>query len=367
MKNIKKSFIACLLLFIYIFSVFTLSSFAENTDTCLAYSELDSKSAPSGIDVSSRFLELFKGDNSKKDKKLLVGGSVFGIRIKEDGVLVTDTRQGSALSLGDRITGINGKRVIDESDIENALSKCGGKPVTLNVIRSGSELEINLTPKFEDGKYRLGITLRSTASGLGTITFIDPETGIFGGLGHGVCSPGTGELIPMLSGDTTAVILGGIKKGEIGKPGELSGVLGNRATGNLYKNSDCGIFGVLNEYDKSSYELMSVGKASELKTGEAEIVSTVKNGKTMRYKIEISDIDYNSSGSKSFRIKLCDPTLIALTGGIVRGMSGSPIIQNGKLVGAVTHVMVANPTEGYGIFIENMLNAAENQVQPKAA
>ncbi len=367
MKNIKKSFIACLLLFIYIFSVFTVGSFAENENSVLAYSELDSNCAPSGIDVSSRFLELFKGENTKKDKKLLVGGGVFGIRIKEDGVLVTDTRQGSALSVGDRISAINGKRVIDESDIEDALSKCGGKPVTLSVTRSGSTVKINLTPKFEDGKYRLGITLRSAASGLGTITFIDPETGIFGGLGHGVCSPGTGELIPMLSGDTTAVILGGIKKGEIGKPGELSGVLGNRPTGTLYKNSECGIFGILNDYDESSFELMSVASPSELKPGAAEIISTVKNGKTMRYKIEISDIDYNSSGSKSFRIKLCDQALIALTGGIVRGMSGSPIIQNDKLVGAVTHVLVANPCEGYGIFIENMLEAANQQIQPKAA
>lgn len=367
MKNIKKSFSACLLLLIYIFSVFTVNSFAENTGACPAYSELDSKFTPSGIDVSSRFLELIKGGNSKKDKKLLVGGGVFGIRIKEDGVLVTETRQGSALSVGDRIIGINGTRVIDESDISDALSSCGGKPVTLSVIRSGNPIEISLTPKFEDGQYRLGITLRSTASGLGTITYIDPETGVFGGLGHGVCSPGSGELIPMLSGDATAVILGGIKKGEVGKPGELSGVLGNRPIGTLCKNTECGIFGILNEYDKNNFTLMSVGHSSELKEGAAEIISTVKNGKTMHYKIEISDIDYSSTGSKSFRIKLCDPTLIALSGGIVRGMSGSPIIQNGKLVGAVTHVLVANPTEGYGIFIENMLNAATEQVQPKAA
>ena len=161
--------------------------------------------------------------------------------------------------------------------------------------------------------------------------------------------------------------LGGVTRGEIGKPGELSGILNKKHLGEVAINSECGVFGVLDSFDTQSREALPVGKKSELHRGEAEIISTVKNGKRQSYKIEITEIDKSSTGSKSFKIKVTDPTLITITGGIVRGMSGSPIIQDGKLVGAVTHVLVANPTEGYGIFIENMLSAAQSQATPKAA
>jgi len=263
-------------------------------------------------------------------------------------------------------TFIDGIDIRECKDVEKALHGCGGRPLSLDILRSGEHIRLNVTPKLSDGKYKLGVSLRKSTSGLGTVTFIDPETGVFGGLGHCVSS-GSGEMIEIESGEATTVILGGIKRGEIGKPGELSGVLGSRRIGVIYKNTECGVFGVLDDPVCTGHELLSVGRSKELKCGEAEIISTVKNGRSARYKIEISDIDYSSCGSKSFKIKLTDPTLIALSGGIVRGMSGSPIIQDGKLVGAVTHVLVANPTEGYGIFIENMLNAAESEVIPKAA
>lgn len=366
MKSGKFKAIACLLLLIYMFSQgFALNSYA------LCESDINEEnpicqSEECKVDVSSRILELLIGNQDKNEKKLLVGGDVFGIRINECGVTVTDCCAGSALSVGDRITAIDGVSIQSPSDIEEILHGCGGKPLTIEIIRAGEHIKLGVTPKLTDGKYRLGISLRKNTSGLGTVTFIDPETGIFGGLGHGVSSS-TGELIEMESGEATTVILGGIKKGEIGKPGELSGVLGSRKIGTVYKNSECGIFGVFDKLDLDSHELMSIGHSKDLRCGEAEIISTVKNGRSARYKIEITDIDYSSNGSKSFKIKLTDPVLIALTGGIVRGMSGSPIIQNGKIVGAVTHVMVANPTEGYGIFIENMLSAASDGAQPKAA
>ena len=163
------------------------------------------------------------------------------------------------------------------------------------------------------------------------------------------------------------MILGGVTRGEIGKPGELSGVLNRKHIGNIYKNSECGVFGTIENLDTEDMTPIPVAKKKEIKTGEAEIICTVKGGKKAKHKIEITEIDINSTGSKSFKIKVTDPMLIATTGGIVRGMSGSPIIQNGMLAGAVTHVMIAEPTEGYGIFIENMLSAAECQVQQKAA
>ena len=187
-------------------------------------------------------------------------------------------------------------------------------------------------------------------------------------VGHLSSDADSGEVIDMRSGEATGVILGGVHRGECGKPGELCGILTEEELGTIEQNGECGVFGVLDTKKFDTSSLYPVGQKSDVHAGEATIISTVKNGKKAEYKIEIFDIDKSSDGSKSFRIKVTDKALKALTGGIVRGMSGSPIIQDGKLVGAVTHVMVANPTEGYGIFIENMLNAsnARNEL-PKAA
>ena len=237
----------------------------------------------------------------------------------------------------------------------------------MTVERCGVKKTLTLTPeRADDGSYRLGITVRDGTAGIGTVTFIDPATGAFGGLGHGICDAESGEVIPMRDGAVTEVTLGGVKRGEVGKPGELHGVLRSRTTGVLYTNSDCGVFGHFDTLPTGK-EALPIATRDEVKAGAATILSTVHGGEPCSYEVTIGDIDYQSDGTKSFTVKVTDPALIAMTGGIVRGMSGSPIIQNGKLVGAVTHVMVADPTEGYGIFIENMLNAANNQSQQKAA
>ena len=170
----------------------------------------------------------------------------------------------------------------------------------------------------------------------------------------------TGELVGLSSGTMTGVLLGGIHKGEAGKPGELCGVLTGKVLGSIYSNSECGIFGKIDADAYSTSELVEykAAKPDEVHVGSAEILATVKNGSPRKYTIEITELCDGSSPSKSFKVRVTDKALIALSGGIVRGLSGSPIIQDGKLIGAVTHVMVANPTEGYGIFIENMLSAA---------
>jgi stage IV sporulation protein B len=203
--------------------------------------------------------------------------------------------------------------------------------------------------------------LKDGAAGIGTITYIDPVTGEFGGLGHGICDSDTGEVISFTAGEVTGIVLSGVKKGEEGKPGELSGMLTDKVSGVLYSNTECGVFGKLDKIPETiAATPIAIAHRNEVQEGEAIIRSTVKSGAVKEYKIQISEVNKASTGTKSFKIKVTDPTLIAITGGVVRGMSGSPIIQNGKLVGAVTHVMVASPTEGYGIFIENMLNAAQN-------
>ncbi len=307
------------------------------------------------VQVSSRLWELIFGSKNEKSVVLCPGGDVFGVKIKQNGVTVTDAQGVPALKSGDVILSVNGKSVSSSSEIREILSASGGESVTLRVLHGGDEVSIEVRPTLVEGEYRLGLTLRDGAAGIGTVTFVDPETGIFAGLGHGICDSETGDIVVMESGEICDVILGGVHRGESGKPGELCGILTDEKLGTLTKNCECGVFGTVDISRIETGEAIAVGQREEVTEGEATIISTIRNGKTEEYKVEIFEIDRTSTGSKSFKIKVTDPSLIALSGGIVRGMSGSPIIQNGKLIGAVTHVMVADPTEGYGIFIENML------------
>ena len=329
------------------------------------------------VTVTSRFGELLFGRDRrtapKKDpaptsdeRRLYPGGEVFGIRLRSTQVTVAET-DGTAggLAVGDVILAIDGTSVTQASDVPRLVAAASGT-LCVTVERCGVKKTLTLTPeRADDGSYRLGITVRDGTAGIGTVTFIDPATGAFGGLGHGICDAESGEVIPMRDGAVTEVTLGGVKRGEVGKPGELHGVLRSRTTGVLYTNSDCGVFGHFDTLPTGK-EALPIATRDEVKAGAATILSTVHGGEPCSYEVTIGDIDYQSDGTKSFTVKVTDPALIAMTGGIVRGMSGSPIIQNGKLVGAVTHVMVADPTEGYGIFIENMLNASEVAL-PKAA
>ena len=311
--------------------------------------------------ISSRLLELLFGkEEENKTLMLIPGGSIFGAKIKQSYVSVQSPGESRELKVGDKILSVNGERVKSVNDVKNAISKVNGADISLVCEREGKEISLKLKPKESGGEYKLGIVLKDGAAGIGTITYIDPETKLFGGLGHGICDTDTGEVIDFTVGQVTGVILSGVKKGDSGKPGELSGLLTDKISGELYANTECGIFGRLDSIpDNISAKAIEVAHRDEVHEGEATIISTVKLGQTKEYKIEISHINKNSTGTKSFKIKVTDPTLIAITGGVVRGMSGSPIIQDGKLVGAVTHVMVADPTEGYGIFIENMLGASQ--------
>ena len=330
------------------------------------------KAQEGDLRVSSRILDLFRDKQKPQEKTLYLcpGGQAFGMKIRQSGVTVTSVTDeksplGKLLCAGDVLLSLNGEAIGNATDFCQKFNAATGS-ISLTLLR-GKEKKTVLIPHEAKGEgHSLGIELKDTAAGIGTVTYIDPATGAFGGLGHGICAPDTGEIYPMQSGIATEVILGGVLKSAAGKPGELRGVLGRKEIGTLYKNTDCGVFGVLSLEGKSLSEPLPVGTREELTLGEAEILSSLKNGAPQRYKIRITEIDPDATDSKSFRIEVTDQTLIALAGGIVRGMSGSPIIQNGKLVGAVTHVMVADPTEGYGIFIENMLSAAEMPMQRAA-
>ncbi len=231
----------------------------------------------------------------------------------------------------------------------------------LTVKRGNENINLTVKPQMDDiGVYRMGVKIKDSAGGLGTMTYIDPKTGAFGGLGHGICEI-TGKLTPITGGKVTDVDITGVKKGEVGTPGELCGILQHKKQGSLVSNTDSGVFGTLIEVPH--IKPMPIALSHEVKTGKATIISTLANDAREEYDIEITAINRNGH-IKSMMLKVTDPDLLSKTGGIVQGMSGSPIIQNGKIIGAVTHVLVNDPTAGYGIFIENMLKSMPEILQP---
>ncbi len=304
-------------------------------------------------------------------KTVCIGGMPFGVRFKTEGVTVAelediDTGVGSAcpakdagLEPGDVIVKLDENEIGGAEDIINRITSGGGSTLTVVYKRRGEEKQTSLTPvRDRNGIYRAGMWIRDSAAGIGTITYYDAKTGAFAGLGHGICDAETGELIPLSHGDVTDVSLCGINKGKSGAPGELKGFFGETRIGEISSNKRTGVYGTLNKLPKTECEYVEVAKRNEVKEGEATIRCTLADGETRDYTAQISEIDVKSGECKNFIVIVTDPELLAKTGGIVQGMSGSPILQNGKLIGAVTHVMVNDPTRGYGIFIENMLEAA---------
>ncbi len=349
-----------------------LSSFPAGSARAFASNEYEPISLGTDVNVSSRFFEVLFGkkdtqkDNAVNEIMLCPGGDVFGAKIKENKITVMQSAHTTGIKQGDILLSINEENVFSLEDVKVIASKLKGEPITLTLLRGDEEYSVRVNPVIEDDGCKLGLSLRDSTAGIGTVTYIEPQSGAFAGLGHGICDAESGKLCELTSGSITGVVLGGVKRGEAGKPGELCGVLTSSIRGELYSNTECGVFGAVNGTINNT-AVLPIGRRSSVHAGDATIISTVKNGKKCEFAVKIFDIDENSAGTKSFKIKVTDPTLISLTGGIVRGMSGSPVIQDGKLIGAVTHVMVADPTEGYGIFIENMLDASMKSMGRRAA
>ncbi len=294
---------------------------------------------------------------------LVPGGQVIGLELQDntvtiaafDDVLGAEARA-SGLKIGDEIRSIDGKKVNAAEDIRKALTRSNGS-VDLVVERKGKNHEIHLNPCITPGGPKLGVYLRQGITGIGTITWYNPSTQAFGTLGHGVngCN---GCLLPMYRGNAYPAEIAGVKVGRSGDPGQLKGMLDNsQLLGTLEKNTAKGVFGTLNVPCQG--KPIPVAEYGDVHAGPATIRSTVSKEGTREYSVEILKIYPRSrSNCRNLVLKITDADLLNTTGGIVQGMSGSPIIQDGKLVGAVTHVLVNDPTMGYGIFIENMLNAA---------
>ena len=267
-----------------------------------AEGEAVSEALSQDVKVGSRIWDLLFGKGSEEERVLLCpGGDVFGVKIKQKCVTVTDAKGVPALKRGDIILSVNGKAVKSAEEVKKIVASSRGESVTIRASHGGTEVGVEVRPTLEDGEYKIGLSLRDGAVGIGTVTFVDPETGLFGGLGHGISDSETGEIVSMESGDITGVILGGVHKGECGKPGELCGILTEDDLGDLTANNECGVFGIITSKGYSCADAIQIGKRSDVHEGEATIISTIKNGKKSEYKIEIFDIDRTSDGSKSFR------------------------------------------------------------------
>ena len=304
------------------------------------------------------------------DKVMLIpGGQPFGIKLLMEGVMIVDTggvrtdtgtecpAEDCGLEKGDVIITANDARIESNEDMQRVISDSGGKPVSIVYIHDKQRYSTKLTPVLSEGddSYKAGLWVRDSTAGIGTMTFIDPATNRFGGLGHPVCDSDTGEIIPISSGETADVKINKVVKGTAGSPGELHGSFVSRlSSGVIYRNNEYGVFG--ERFDSAdSSQVIPMALKQDIKEGQAFIRATIDSGGPKDYAIEIEDINLSDSGTKNMLIRVTDERLLKKTGGIVQGMSGSPIIQDGRLVGAVTHVLINDPQKGYGIFCENML------------
>mgnify|MGYP000013535822 FL=1 len=306
--------------------------------------------------------------------KVVPMGNLIGAKLYTSGVLVVgmseiqgDDQQkhkpyeGSGIEEGDMIVEMDSKKIANTDELVETVNSSKGKAIQIKYVRNDETITTSIQPiKSEDNEYKLGLWVRDAAAGVGTLTFYEPSTGKFAALGHGIVDVDTGDIINIANGELVTSNLVAIKKGEKGTPGEIKGSIDSGVTiGNISKNTNFGVFGLVsnkNNLNLNGAKEYEVALRSEIQTGEAEIICELENGKKEQYKIEISKIyTSNNYDNKSMMIKITDERLLQKTGGIIQGMSGSPIIQNGKFVGAITNVLVSDPTTGYAIFGDLMV------------
>lgn len=301
-------------------------------------------------------------------------GEPFGIKIFTQGVLIVgmtdvDGANGlinpagnAGLKEGDIILSVNNVKINSNEEIAQIIENSEGKTLTLEVQRgTNSVFSVSFAPvkSVREGKYKAGIWVRDSSAGIGTLTFYSPSTGIAAGLGHGICDVDTGKLLTLNSGELVGAEIINIIKGKNGAPGELRGRFIDYTIGRLLLNEETGVYGRVNK-DINSSNLIPIAMKQEVVEGQAKILTTIDNNQPALYDCVIEKVHFNdNSKTQNMIIKITDKTLLEKTGGIVQGMSGSPIIQNNKLIGAVTHVFVNDSAKGYGIFAENMYHSAK--------
>ncbi|HOV69457.1 MAG TPA: SpoIVB peptidase, partial [Clostridia bacterium] len=308
------------------------------------------------------------------DTRLYVGGQAIGVALYMKGVLVIGSNEvmtnngpinpakDAGIKTGDIIVAINGINVADAYQLVKYIDKSEGREVKLTVDRRGKLTDIYIKPACDStsNKYKLGIWVRDSTAGVGTLTFVDPATRRFGALGHPIIDCDTGITFSVREGEIFDCQIIGIQKGEKGKPGELKGLFGSSSAqvGIIDTNCEYGLFGMATSIKKNSIypQPMPIGKSGSVQLGPATILCNISGTQIKEYSIVIEDINRLAPGGlKGMVIRVTDKELLEKTNGIVQGMSGSPIIQNGRIIGAVTHVFISDPTKGYGLFIDKMI------------
>ena len=300
-------------------------------------------------------------------------GKAVGVKLFCDGVLVVglsqvETQSGPhspgrdcGLKTGDVITHINGSEVDTIEQVQSVVARQEGEPLTIQAVRGQRQLQLTAAAvENSQGIYQLGVWLRDSMAGIGTMTFYDPDSGIFAALGHGINDVDTSMLMPLETGSIMPASVSDVKRGASGEPGELHGQFDlTQDLGTLYANTNLGIFGQMPQSNVADVrQPVPVASRDQVQTGPATILSNVRGDQVEEFDIQITHLYPEGDGTRSLMLQVTDPELLELTGGIVQGMSGSPILQNGRLVGAVTHVLVNDAAKGYGILAENMLKQA---------
>lgn len=307
-------------------------------------------------------------------------GQISGLKLYTSGVLVVGMSEiksidnqkykpyeNSGIEEGNRILKINDIEISDTQNLQEIVNNSNGNEIQIEYAKNNEIYNTSITPiKYIDGTYKLGLWVRDTAAGIGTLTFYEPSTGNFAALGHGIEDIDTGELVEISNGEFLTTKILSIIKGTKGNPGKVQGTIENQKTiGNIYKNSNLGIYGTLSNLEGVKLDFakeIPVAKREEIKVDKAYIYCSLDGEKAKEYEIKIQNIYLNNnSDNKSMLIKVIDENLINQTGGIIQGMSGSPIIQNGKFIGAITNVLVNDPTQGYAVFGDIMIKEMNNK------
>ncbi len=310
--------------------------------------------------------------------ELIPSGEIVGIKVNTDGILVLGVGEFESglgqvspckgiVEKGDLIVECNHISLKTKEDLRTCIEKSESDILNLKLVRQGDEREVEVIPvhsNTEDAN-KIGLWIKDSTQGIGTVTYIDPKSGTFGALGHGIAEQSTGKIVPVKDGELMNATIVQIKKGEKGVPGEISGTIdytNNNKIGDITQNNSLGIYGKVNKKKilEQPFAPMPIAFQDEINEGRATILASLTKEGVKEYEVEIQKVSkYSSEPSKSMVIKIVDEELLSITNGIIQGMSGSPIMQDGKLIGAVTHVFVNDPTRGYGIFIENMVDTAQ--------
>lgn len=306
---------------------------------------------------------------AENTKTVILGGQPFGVKFYNDGVMIIELEEffnGSryvcpakdgGLEVDDVIKKVNGKNIGTNEDLQEAATGCGGKPMSFIIERGGKELCKSVTPEANTaGTYLLGAWVRDSCAGIGTVTYYDPDENYFAALGHGICDRDTGAMMPLGKAEIVGASISSVEKSSTGRAGSLNGYFTDKALGTVTKNTVNGIYGTIIDNHYCTGEKVEIASFSEIKTGDAQVITTLNGDEPKSYDLKITAIrNDDPRNNENFVIKVTDTSIIDECGGIVQGMSGSPIVQNGKLVGAVTHVFLNNPEEGYGVAAQFMV------------